>query len=135
MRPALWKVSFVTYVPIAGANLTFFTEKIFQRQAHKQALSSCVVDQNSEAERHFNRGELKQLFAYKPDTASETHDTFKCSRCRQGRQVARAPAMLYGDTSTWNHLSDACLATIHDDLLRAESGMGAVTSVFQFISS
>ena len=37
-------------------------EKIFQRQAHKQALSSAVVDNNESAERHFSVGELKKLF-------------------------------------------------------------------------
>ena len=29
-------------------------EKIFQRQAHKKALSSCVVDQEEDVERHFS---------------------------------------------------------------------------------
>ena len=61
--------------------------------------------------------------------------------------------MLYGDTSTfislplsflsleeqgahrWNHFTNSCLANIHDDLLRAETGLDAVTAVFQFISS
>ena len=28
-------------------------EKIFQRQAHKKALSSCVVDNEEDVERHF----------------------------------------------------------------------------------
>lgn len=36
---------------------------------------------------------------------------------------------------SWNHLSNECLAKIHDDLLRAETGLGAVTAVFQYISS
>lgn len=30
----------------------------------------------------------------------QTHDLFKCKRCKDGRQVIKAPAMLYGDTST-----------------------------------
>lgn len=49
-------------------------EKIFQRQAHKKALSSCVVDQQEEVERHFSVGELRELFVYNPDTRSDTHD-------------------------------------------------------------
>lgn len=32
---------------------------------------------------------------------------------------------------SWNHYSNACLENIHDDLLRAETGMGDVTKVFQ----
>ena len=75
-------------------------EKIFQRQAHKQALSSCVVDDNESVERHFSRDNLRQLFDYKEGTTSETHDTFKCKRCKNGKQSIKAPAMLYGDTST-----------------------------------
>lgn len=31
----------------------------------------------------------------------------------------------------WNHYSNACLENIHDDLLRAETGVGDVTKVFQ----
>jgi DNA repair and recombination RAD54-like protein len=75
-------------------------EKIFQRQAHKQALSSAVVDSNEAAERHFSSTELRQLFKYNEVELSETHNTFKCKRCKDGKQFAKAPAMLYGDTST-----------------------------------
>ena len=49
----------------------------------------------------------------------------------------KAPAMLYGDTSTWNHMSDepnGGLDKIQDLLLRQESGQGVVTSCFQYIS-
>ena len=76
-------------------------EKIFQRQASKQALSSCVVDDKQDTERHFSGDELRQLFLFKEHTLSETHDTFKCKRCRDGKQVVKAPALLYGDASTW----------------------------------
>ena len=49
-------------------------EKIFQRQAHKKALSSCVVDKEEDVERHFSVGELKDLFRLNEDTLSDTHD-------------------------------------------------------------
>ena len=49
-------------------------EKIFQRQAHKKALSSCVVDEEEDVERHFSVGELKDLFRLNEDTLSDTHD-------------------------------------------------------------
>lgn len=32
--------------------------------------------------------------------AEQTHDLFKCKRCKGGKQTIKAPAMLYGDTST-----------------------------------
>ncbi|KAF7563717.1 hypothetical protein G7046_g368 [Stylonectria norvegica] len=74
-------------------------EKIFQRQSHKQSLSSCVVDSAEDVERHFSLDSLRELFQYRPNTNSDTHETFKCKRCKpDGKQYIKAPAMLYGDT-------------------------------------
>ena len=114
-------------------------EKIFQRQSHKQALSSCVVDAAEDVERHFTLDSLRELFQFKPDTTSDTHDTFKCKRCRpDGTQHMKAPAMLYGDTSSWNHFVNkgetGPLAKIEDLLLRQEASEEAVSAVFQYIS-
>lgn len=114
-------------------------EKIFQRQSHKQALSSTVVDSAEDVERHFSQESLRELFQFKPDTRSDTHDTFKCKRCKpDGTQTIKAPAMLYGDTSTWNHFvnsgEDGQLGRIQDLLLRQEASEDAVSAVFQYIS-
>ncbi|KIM87179.1 hypothetical protein PILCRDRAFT_815650 [Piloderma croceum F 1598] len=109
-------------------------EKIFQRQASKQALSSAVVDEKEDTERHFSVDALRQLFLFKESTLCETHDTFKCKRCKDGKQVIKAPALLYGDASTWNHFTNAELKNNHDDLLRAETGQPEVSFVFQYIS-
>lgn len=49
-------------------------EKILQRQAHKKALSSCVVDEEQDVERHFSLGELRELFTLNKETTSDTHD-------------------------------------------------------------
>lgn len=76
-------------------------EKIFQRQASKQALSSAVVDEKEDAERHFSIDSLRQLFLFNEKTLCETHETFKCKRCRNGKQMVKAPALLYGDASTY----------------------------------
>ncbi|KAI8977941.1 P-loop containing nucleoside triphosphate hydrolase protein [Pilobolus umbonatus] len=75
-------------------------EKIFQRQSHKQSLSNCVVDESSETERHFSLADMRQLFILHTKSASETHDTFKCKRCIQGKQHTPAEVMNYSDTST-----------------------------------
>ena len=75
-------------------------EKIFQRQANKQALSSCVVDEKEDTERHFSIDALRKLFLFNENTLCETHETFKCKRCKNGRQVMKAQALLYGDAST-----------------------------------
>ncbi|KAF2198305.1 helicase swr1 [Delitschia confertaspora ATCC 74209] len=117
-------------------------EKIFQRQSHKQSLSSCVVDASEDVERHFSLDSLRELFQYRDNTTSDTHDTFKCKRCRKedGRQVIKAPALLYGDTSTWNHFVNegekGPLAKIQDLLLRQETehDLRDVSAVFQYIS-
>jgi DNA repair and recombination RAD54-like protein len=114
-------------------------EKIFQRQSHKQALSSCVVDSAEDVERHFTLDSLRELFMFKPNTTSDTHDTFKCKRCRpDGTQHIKAPAMLYGDTSSWNHFVNSGnggpLSKIQDLLLRQETSEKAVSAVFQYIS-
>lgn len=49
-------------------------EKIFQRQAHKKALSSCVVDNEDDVERHFSLEDLRKLFELNEETDSDTHD-------------------------------------------------------------
>ena len=114
-------------------------EKIFQRQSHKQSLSSCVVDSAEDVERHFTLDSLKELFQYKPGTTSDTHDSFKCKRCKpDGKQHVKAAAMLYGDTSSWNHFvndgEEGALGKIQDLLLRQETADQAVSAVFQYIS-
>ncbi|KAI9797993.1 MAG: DNA-dependent ATPase protein rad54 [Piccolia ochrophora] len=110
-------------------------EKIFQRQSHKQSLSSCVVDSAEDVERHFTLDSLRELFEFQPGTTSDTHDTFKCKRCNpDGKQHIKAPAMLYGDTSTWNHFVNGGLRPIQDLLLRQECGLEQVSAVFQYIS-
>ncbi|EXJ90012.1 DNA repair and recombination protein RAD54 and RAD54-like protein [Capronia epimyces CBS 606.96] len=114
-------------------------EKIFQRQSHKQALSSTVVDSAEDVERHFTLDSLRELFQFKPETSSDTHDTFKCKRCKpDGVQQIKAPAMLYGDTSSWNHFVNngekGPLGKIQDLLLRQEASEDAVSAVFQYIS-
>ena len=62
-------------------------EKIFQRQAHKKALSSCVIDEQQDVERQFTMTDLKDLFTYEDSTLSDTHDRFKCRRCVNNIQV------------------------------------------------
>ncbi|KAF3273530.1 DNA-dependent ATPase protein rad54 [Orbilia oligospora] len=114
-------------------------EKIFQRQSHKQSLSSCVVDEAQDVERHFGSEDLRKLFEYNTNTRSDTHDTFKCKRCKpDGRQYVKAPAILYGDTSTWNHFAGDGMGKIEDLLLRQEGEYGGdervVSEVFQYIS-
>ncbi|RCH97478.1 DNA-dependent ATPase protein rad54 [Rhizopus stolonifer] len=108
-------------------------EKIFQRQSHKQSLSNCVVDEATDMERHFSVADMRQLFALHTKSESETHDTFKCKRCIQGKQHSPAESMNYGDSSTWNHY-DKDLIRLPDPMLLPEARKGIVSYVFQYIS-
>uniref|UniRef100_A0A0P4W6W4 DNA repair and recombination protein RAD54-like n=2 Tax=Scylla olivacea TaxID=85551 RepID=A0A0P4W6W4_SCYOL len=80
-------------------------EKIFQRQAHKKALSSCVVDYEEDVQRHFSVSELRELFILNTNTASDTHDKFRCRRCLNGIQMQPPPesADCTSDLSLWHH--------------------------------
>ncbi|KAF9166937.1 DNA-dependent ATPase protein rad54 [Mortierella sp. AD011] len=111
-------------------------EKIFQRQSHKQSLSSCVVDEDQDVERHFSQENLRQLFQFNETTeCCDTHETFKCKRCVDGRQVMKPAQVSYGDTSTWNHFKgDEDLLKLTDPLLKEEATTQAVSFVFQYIS-
>ncbi|XP_017784578.1 PREDICTED: DNA repair and recombination protein RAD54-like [Nicrophorus vespilloides] len=82
-------------------------EKIFQRQAHKKALSSTVVDNNEETMRHFTASELRELFILEK-TNSDTHDRLKCKRCITNIQMTNPPenADCTSDLSNWYHAWD-----------------------------
>ncbi|KAF5291759.1 hypothetical protein FQA39_LY14247 [Lamprigera yunnana] len=82
-------------------------EKIFQRQAHKKALSSTVVDMNEETARHFSASELKELFLLE-DTESDTHTRLKCKRCLNKIQIKNPPdnADCTCDLAEWYHSWD-----------------------------
>ncbi|XP_043247794.1 DNA repair and recombination protein RAD54-like isoform X3 [Colletes gigas] len=80
-------------------------EKIFQRQAHKKALSSTVVDQEEDVARHFTLNDLRDLFKLEEDTISDTHAKFKCKRCINGIEVTGPPEQsdCNSDLSDWRH--------------------------------
>jgi DNA repair and recombination RAD54-like protein len=110
-------------------------EKIFQRQSAKLQLSSCVVDSADDVERLFSSDNLKQLFQFNTKTICETHDTYKCKRCdANGKQKIRSMAMLYGDSTTWNHINHDMLDKNEDFLIQNESQYDIVDFAFQYIS-
>lgn len=109
-------------------------EKIFQRQSMKLQLSSCVVDEKEDVERLFSADLLRKLFEFQPDVLCDTHDTYSCKRCTEKGQHIKAPAMLYGDATTWNHLNNSALAKTEDILLRNEAEFDDVSFAFQYIS-
>lgn len=82
-------------------------EKIFQRQTHKKALSTTVVDNNEDAERHFTQDDLRDLFNLDEKTLSDTHGIFKCKRCVNNIQMKLPPeeSDCTSDLSQWFHSS------------------------------
>ncbi|KAJ2785368.1 DNA-dependent ATPase protein rad54 [Coemansia javaensis] len=111
-------------------------EKIFQRQSYKTSLSTCVIDEQENVERHFSRDQMRQLFQAKlrGETMSDTHDQFKCRRCVRGRQAVRAPEpMDYADHNSWDHFCAADCHKLEDHLLKTCMG-GDVSFVFQYKS-
>ncbi|XP_022910598.2 DNA repair and recombination protein RAD54-like [Onthophagus taurus] len=82
-------------------------EKIFQRQAHKKALSSTVVDNNEDTLRHFTASELRELFKLE-ETDSDTHKKLKCQRCINRIQTRNPPeeADCTSDVANWYHCWD-----------------------------
>ncbi|KAF7995794.1 hypothetical protein HCN44_006901 [Aphidius gifuensis] len=80
-------------------------EKIFQRQAHKKALSSTVVDQDEDVARHFTLTDLRDLFKLEENTVSDTHSKFKCKRCVHGIEIKNPPenSDCNSDLSDWRH--------------------------------
>ncbi|XP_065206772.1 DNA repair and recombination protein RAD54-like [Planococcus citri] len=83
-------------------------EKMMQRQAHKKALSSTVVDCEDDVARHFSLSELRSLFQLEENTISDTHDKIKCNRCVNGIQTKPPPpdSDCTNDLSCWHHCSD-----------------------------
>ncbi|XP_066125397.1 DNA repair and recombination protein RAD54-like isoform X2 [Saccopteryx bilineata] len=107
-------------------------EKIFQRQSHKKALSSCVVDEEQDVERHFSLGELRELFTLDEASLSDTHARLHCSRCVNNHQVRPPPdgSDCTSDLAQWNHSTDK--RGLRDEVLQAawDAASTAITFVF-----
>ncbi|VDK42180.1 unnamed protein product [Anisakis simplex] len=106
-------------------------EKMFQRQTHKKALSSCVVDEEVDVARHFSKDQLRHLFELKTNIASDTHDTLKCTRCISGIE-SREPlesADTNSDLSEWYH-TQKDIRKIPDQVLKSVFECGAISFIF-----
>ncbi|KAJ1940954.1 DNA-dependent ATPase protein rad54, partial [Linderina macrospora] len=111
-------------------------EKIFQRQAYKTSLATCVVDEQENVDRHFSRDQMRQLFTarLRGETMCDTHDQFKCRRCVHGRQAIRASEnMDFADHNSWEHFGQTDAPKLQDQLLRSCMGKD-VSFVFQYKS-
>ncbi|CAB3408160.1 unnamed protein product [Caenorhabditis bovis] len=106
-------------------------EKMFQRQTHKKALSSCVVDAGEDVARHFSSEQLRELFKLESSVASDTHEKLKCKRCIQGVESMDPPqeADCSSDLAHWYH-SQKSARKVADNVLRAVFECGSISFVF-----
>ncbi|CAL2029182.1 unnamed protein product [Caenorhabditis brenneri] len=106
-------------------------EKMFQRQTHKKALSSCVVDAGEDVARHFSNEQLRELFKLESTVASDTHTKLKCKRCIQGLESVDPPvtADCASDLANWFH-SEKNARKVADNVLRAVYECGSISFVF-----
>eukprot|EP01094_Clydonella_sp_ATCC50884_P001697 TRINITY_DN11277_c0_g1_i1.p1 TRINITY_DN11277_c0_g1~~TRINITY_DN11277_c0_g1_i1.p1 ORF type:complete len:347 (+),score=69.21 TRINITY_DN11277_c0_g1_i1:1655-2695(+) len=56
-------------------------EKIYQRQVTKMALSSAIVEKQTNDTPNFSTSDLKDLFTLREDTKCDTHDLLCCRCC------------------------------------------------------
>eukprot|EP01147_Barroeca_monosierra_P002308 gene2308-5293_t len=108
-------------------------EKILQRQAHKKALSKCVVDEGLDVERHFSRDDLRDLFVLDEDCTSSTHMQFKCRRCSKDGTYSLLPPTgevkgIPQDLAEWDHHP---LGKGIKDRILATAGNGNVSFVYR----
>ncbi|XP_064477211.1 DNA repair and recombination protein RAD54-like [Ornithodoros turicata] len=105
-------------------------EKILQRQTHKRALSSCVVDSEEDVARHFSEADLRDLFRLE-EGRSSTHAQLNCRRCVNGIQTQQPPedADVASDLVHWNHAAMQKQLPPDDPILKRCWDMG-VTFAF-----
>ncbi|KAJ9074334.1 DNA-dependent ATPase protein rad54 [Entomophthora muscae] len=122
------KVCFIYRLIAAGT----IEEKVFQRQSHKQTLSSCVVDKEEDLDRHFSKNDLRDLFTNNISCTTDTHNTYKC---RSGCDRTDRPEMTYGDLSTWTHFAAEDRLRLADQVLKvAAADCDILSYVFQYKS-
>eukprot|EP01133_Synstelium_polycarpum_P010849 gene10849-12637_t len=105
-------------------------EKIFQRQITKMALSTSVVEGDSDNAPAFETKDLKDIFNLREDTICDTHDML--GPCQCGAPTSRVPkhkrdSMAIGELSKYDHYHD--LSKLPDRLL-AKASKDIVTFIF-----
>ncbi|EGG23345.1 SNF2-related domain-containing protein [Cavenderia fasciculata] len=84
-------------------------EKIFQRQITKMALSTSVVEGDSDNAPAFETKDLKDIFNLREDTICDTHDMLGTCKC--GAPTTRIPkhkrdSMSIGELASYDHYYD-----------------------------
>ncbi|KYR01271.1 SNF2-related domain-containing protein [Tieghemostelium lacteum] len=82
-------------------------EKIYQRQLTKVALSTSVVEGDSNNSPAFETRDLKDIFTLKEDTICDTHDMLSC-KCAPSNRVPKhkRDAISINELSKWKHFHE-----------------------------
>jgi len=107
-RPGQQKMVYLYRLLASGT----IEEKIWQRQIKKMSLSKQIVegevsgdDGESDSKQNFTLSELRDLFTYREDTKSDTHDLLNC-RCAGAYNkipLHKRQAAGVDELSTWEH--------------------------------
>jgi len=96
-------------------------EKVFQRQVAKKSLASNIVEGETDAVPDFSAKELKDLFMYKENTLSDTHDLLNCPCSKPATKVPlhKRKAASVDELSEWEHFPDMTKLTSYHNLQKA----------------
>jgi hypothetical protein len=113
-------------------------EKIWQRQIKKMTLSKQIVegevsaeDGEADTKQNFTLSELRDLFTYREDTKSDTHDMLNCRCAGAYTKIPlhkRQAAVGVDELSTWEH--HVSVSTLKQSEVLRLSAPSHVTFVF-----
>jgi len=83
-------------------------EKVFQRQVAKKSLASNIVEGETDVVPNFSAKELKELFLYKENTLSDTHDLLNCPCSKPANKIPlhKRQAASVDELRDWQHFPD-----------------------------
>lgn len=93
-------------------------EKVYQRQVTKKALSKSVVEGDVESAPSFTPKDLKDLFKYRSETISDTHDLLNCRCSFSAIRIPRHQriALKVDELGEWDHFDD--IKKVKEDFVR-----------------
>jgi len=103
-------------------------EKVFQRQVAKLSLATNIVEGETDAIPDFSAKELKDLFFYKDNTLSDTHDLLNCPCSKPASKIPlhKRKAASVDELANWQHFPDMSKLTDYPNLLSASKSVSFV---------
>lgn len=103
-------------------------EKVFQRQVAKLSLASNIVEGETDAVPDFSAKELKELFNYKENTLSDTHDLLNCPCSKPASKIPlhKRQAASVDELREWEHYPDMTKLTNYPNLLKSTKSVSFI---------